>query len=136
MLFIEIPRAMGRGICIAAQKSNKPRKRLLKSKQMFIYKVIEKEVFAAGKDERERILGIRMVRCRIAARFGPFTLKGKRHKKGKPSEAKLAFSMEYEVKRHTRTHSTENQRIALNCRNFGINPQPLQIKTIGIEEEI
>ena len=97
---------------------------------------IEKEVFVAGRGTRERISGIRMVRCRIAARFGPFTLKGKRHEKGKPSEAKLAFSMEYEVKRHTRTHSTENQRIALNCRNFGINPQPLQIKTIGIEEEI
>lgn len=60
MLFIEIPRAMaGRGICIAMRKSNKPRKRLLKGKQMFVIKVIEKEVFAAGKGERKRISGIR-----------------------------------------------------------------------------
>lgn len=55
MLFIEISRAMaGRGICIATRKSNKPRKRLLKGKQMFVDKVIEKEVFVTGKSERER----------------------------------------------------------------------------------
>ena len=64
MLFIEIPRAMaGRGICIEAQKSNKPRKGLLKWKQMFVDKVIEKEVFVAGRGTRERISGVR-IRCR------------------------------------------------------------------------
>ena len=62
MLFIEIPRAMaGRGICIAAQKSNKPRKWLSKGKQMFVDKVIEKEVFVTGKSERGRISGVATV---------------------------------------------------------------------------
>ena len=60
---------------------------------MFVDLGFEKEVFVAGKGERGRISGIRMVRCRIAARFGPFTLKGKRHEKGKPSEAKLVLSI-------------------------------------------
>ena len=64
MLFIEIPRAMaGRGICIAMRKSNKPRKGLLKGKQMFVDWVIEKEVFVAGRGTRERISGVR-IRCR------------------------------------------------------------------------
>lgn len=59
MLFIEIPRAMaGRGICIEAQKSNKPRKGLLKGKQMFVDWVIEKEVFVAGRGKRERFSDI------------------------------------------------------------------------------
>ena len=71
MLFIEIPRAMaGRGICIAAQKSNKPRKRLLKGKQMFVDKVIEKEVFVTGKSERGRISGVPTAWRRIAVRYG------------------------------------------------------------------
>lgn len=70
MLFIEIPRAMaGRGICIEAQKSNKPRKGSLKCKQMFVYKVIEKEVFMAKRDKRERILGISTAWRRVAVRY-------------------------------------------------------------------
>lgn len=48
----------GGEICIAARKSNKPRKRLSKGKQMFVNKVIEEEVFAAGKGERGRFFGI------------------------------------------------------------------------------
>lgn len=37
---------------------NKPRKRLLKGKQMFVDKVIVKKVLVAEKGERERISGI------------------------------------------------------------------------------
>ena len=48
----------GRGICIEAQKSNKPRKGLLKGKQMFVDWVIEKEVFVAGRGKRERFSDI------------------------------------------------------------------------------
>ena len=82
MLFIEIPRAMaGRGICIAAQKSNKPRKWLLKGKQMFVYKVIEKEASVAGRWQRGRISGIQTVRGEVAVRCFPFALKGKQYEK-------------------------------------------------------
>ena len=70
MLFIEIPRAMaGRGICIAAQKSNKPRKRLLKGKQMFADSFIERKVPVAGKGERGRISGIPTAWRRIEVRY-------------------------------------------------------------------
>ena len=79
MLFLAIPRAMaGRGICIAAQKSNKPRKRLLKGKQMFVYKFIEKKVLVAGKGERERISGVATAWCMVVVRFEPFGLKMRR----------------------------------------------------------
>ena len=39
-------------------RQNKPRKRLLKGKQMFVDKVIVKKVLVAEKGERERISGI------------------------------------------------------------------------------
>ena len=48
----------GQGICVAGRKSNKPRKRLSKGKQMFVNKSIEEEVFVAGKGKRERFSDI------------------------------------------------------------------------------
>ena len=60
MLFIEIPRAMaGRGICIEAQKSNKPRKGLLKGKQMFVDGLSRKKfLWQEGAQEKEfRVFG-------------------------------------------------------------------------------
>lgn len=49
---------------------DKPRKRLLKGKQMFVDKVIEKKVFVTGKSERGRISGVPTAWRRIAVRYG------------------------------------------------------------------
>ena len=58
MLFIEIPRAMaGRGICIEAQKSNKPRKGLLKGKQMFVDWGYRERSFCGRKGQKRKIFG-------------------------------------------------------------------------------
>ena len=59
----------GQAICVAGRKSNKPRKRFLKGKQMFVGKCFEEEDIVAGRYQRERIFGVQTVRRRIAARF-------------------------------------------------------------------
>ena len=53
-----------RGVLV--QKPKQARKRLLQGKQMFVNKVIEKEVFAAGKGERKRISGVWAAWRRVA----------------------------------------------------------------------
>ena len=50
---------------LRGRNQNKHCKGLLKGKQMFVDKVIEKKVLVAGKGERERISGIPTVRRRV-----------------------------------------------------------------------
>ena len=70
VFFVELPRVeASSGIGVAVRKPNEPRKRLLKGKQMFVNKVIEKGFLVAGRYQRERIFGVQTVRRRIAARF-------------------------------------------------------------------
>ena len=86
MLFIEIPRAMaGRGICIAAQKSNKPRKWLLKSKQMFV-KSYREGSFRDRKGQKKAKFGRFDGITRNRGAVWAFGAKRGNMKKGKPSE--------------------------------------------------
>ena len=99
----------GQAICVAGRKSNKPRKRFLKGKQMFVGSVSRKKISWQEGTKESGFLAFR--RCGAELRRGSdlSCRGGGAMKKGKPSESKPAFSMGYyEVKRYIRARCIAN----------------------------